>query len=383
MLAFLLPLTVFGSNLIIVIICFLWIISGNYRLKLAEILSSKLLVASIIFYLVHIIGLIWTSDMKWGLEIAHKMWYFIGLFPILYSIVQKKYIRKYIYAFLLAMAFTEIISYLIWFEIIEPFKFATVKNPTPFMSSISYNPILAFAIYLVIYELFFNKKLSQLMFFLNGLFAISMIFNMFITGGRAGQIAFFAMISILIFQFFDKDRIKSLISICLLIPGIFFTAYQTSELFQERVDSAIKNSLQYSENKSTSVGYRIAYTINSWEIFKKNMLIGVGTGDFPTEYKKINDINTPKVQSTSNPHNMYILVLSQLGLLGFFSFLSIFYYQIKIAYSSGSIFVNNVGIALPIMFLIIMFSDSYLLGHYTSLMFIFFSSFLYKDYEKD
>ena len=64
---------------------------------------------------------------------------------------------------MLAIALTEIASYLVWFELVEPFKNATVENPTPFMSHISYNPILAFAIYLVIYEVFFNKKITNLM----------------------------------------------------------------------------------------------------------------------------------------------------------------------------------------------------------------------------
>ena len=37
-LAFLLPLTVFGGNLLIVIICFIWIISGDYKSKFNQII---------------------------------------------------------------------------------------------------------------------------------------------------------------------------------------------------------------------------------------------------------------------------------------------------------------------------------------------------------
>jgi len=36
---------------------------------------------------------------------------------------------------------------------------------------------------------------------------------------------------------------------------------------------------------------------------------------------------------------------------------------------------------LPLLFLVIMWSDAYLLGHYTTTLFIFMSSFLYKTYE--
>ena len=393
-LAFLMPLTVFGANLIIVIICVLWLISGNYKSKFDQIINNKLMIASIVFFCLHVVGLLWTEDLSWGLHIVHKMWYFIGLLPILYTIVRKNDVSKYISAFLLAITITEVCSYLVWFEIIEPFKNASVLNPTPFMSHISYNPIIAFATYLVLHEIFFNKKMTNFVFSLYCFFAISMSFNMFITGGRAGQVGFFAMLIVLIFQVLDKQRIKSLILILIVIPGIFIGAYQTSDLFQKRVNNGFNNGYQiintsYDKNSETShklwntqIGYRIIFTRNSWVLIKQNPLIGIGTGDFPTEYKKVNDIFSPKIPTAKNPHNMYVLTLTQLGIVGLVSLLSIFYYQFKLALISSNKFIRDVGVTLPIMFLVMMLSDSYLLGHYTTLMFVFFSSFLYKDFEK-
>ena len=84
----------------------------------------------------------------------------------------------------------------------------------------------------------------------------------------------------------------------------------------------------------------------------------------------------------NNPHNMYILVLVQSGLVGLLSMLSIMYYQIKLSFKGSNRFFRDVGFALPFLFLVIMLSDSYLLGHFTGLLFVFFSSFLYKDFEK-
>ena len=111
-------------------------------------------------------------------------------------------------------------------------------------------------------------------------------------------------------------------------------------------------------------------------------IIGIGTGDFPSEYYKINQINSPRIPDTTNPHNMYVLVLMQLGLLGLFSMLSIFYYQFKLSVNSSNKLIRDTGLTLPLLFLVMMFSDSYLLGHFTTLMFVFFSSFSYKDFEK-
>ena len=383
-LAFLMPLTVSGANTIIVIICFLWLFSGDYKAKYNQIMSSKLMIASIVFYCLHIIGMLWTEDIQWGLHILHKMWYFLLFFPILFNIVQRKYINYYLSAFLLAIALTEIASYLVWFELVEPFKNASVENPTPFMSHISYNPILAFAIYLVLHEIFFNKKLTNLVFSFYSFFAISMTINMFITGGRAGQVAFFVMLSILIFQIFDKQRIKSLLVILIMIPSIFITAYQFNDLFKERFDLALSTTHPHPDIVNTSMGIRLNFAKNSFEVIKQNPIIGIGTGDFPSEYKKINQINTPELPNATNPHNMYILITMQLGLIGLLSMLSIFYYQLKYSFnaSNSTKFIRDVGITLPLLFLFLMLSDSYLLGHFTSLLFVFFGSFLYKDFEK-
>ena len=381
-LGFLLPLTVFGANFVIVFICCIWLISGNYKTKLNLIFSSKLMLASLLFFGLHVVGMLWTEDLQWGLHIIHKMWYFFLLWPILFTLVKKDYIKYYVGAFLLAITFTEILSYLVWFEIIPEFRHAKIWNPTPFMSHISYNPILAFAIYLISHQVLFQDKLSKLKRYIYFSLAITMSINMFITGGRAGHVMYFVMLSILIFQYFNYKKIRSLILIMIVIPSVFYTAYQSSDIFNKRVDMAVENTLNYSENKGSSVGRRITWAINSWDIIKKNLIIGVGTGDLPSEYKKINQINSPELPNINNPHNMYTLVLIQLGLLGFFSFFSIFYYQIKLSFRSSDKYIRDIGITLPVLFLVIMFSDPYLLGHYTSLMFIFFSSFLYKDFEK-
>jgi O-antigen ligase len=387
MLAFLIPLTVSGANIIILIIVVLWLFSGNYKSKYNHLKSSKLMIASIVFYCIHIIAIFWTEDLIWGLHILHKMWYFLLLFPVLFNIVQRKDIKYYVYAFLLAILLTEVVSYLIWLEIIPEFKNASVANPTPFMSHVSYNPILAFAIYLVLHEVLFNKNLNSTKFFWLGFFALTMSINMFITYGRAGQIMFFAMLAILTFQFFESQRLKALIVITIVIPGIFFAAYYSSPPFQDRVNLAIQEAVMYEAdniymNNGSSVGQRINYAINSWDIIKQNLLVGVGTGDFPREYRKINQINSSHLPNITNPHNMYVLVLVQLGLIGLVSMLSIFYYQIKLSFLSSNKFIRDSAITLPLLFLVIMLSDSYLLGHYTTLMYVFFSSFLYKDFEK-
>ena len=207
-LIFFLPISVSVTNVIIVLILVSWLFSGNFKAKFAQIRNSKLVIASIIFFLLHLIGLLWTEDIHWGGKIVKKMLDFIVLLPILYTMVKKENIKHYISAFLLAISFSELFSYLIWFEVIAPFGHATVTNPTPFVFHIIYNPLLAFATYLLAYEIRFNHELSKIRrsFFMFLFFTMSI--NMFITGGRSGQAMFFSGVVILLFQYFNKQYLK-------------------------------------------------------------------------------------------------------------------------------------------------------------------------------
>ncbi len=379
--AFVLPLTVAVGNLVAGFIIIIWLFRGTFKKDWNELKTNKVILAVLGFYVLHIVGLLWTEDLQWGLHILKKETKFL-LLPIFMLFVRKEHIKYYIYAFLLAMSMSEILSYGVWFEIIPEFKNATVANPTPFMSHISYNPFLAFAIYLLLNAILFNKKLDKKQKIIYSFFAITMSINMFITGGRGGQIMYFAMLVIILFQYFNNQRIKALFFTILIVPSIFFISYNTSNIFKSRVDLAVANVLNYEENKNTSVGLRLTFALNSWEIIKENPFIGVGTGDFVEEYKVINKKLTPQLPSTTNPHNMYTLELVQFGILGLFSLLSILYFQIRNALKSKNKIFKNIGVTLPLLFGVIMFSDSYLLGHYTSMLFIFFSAFLYKNYDK-
>jgi O-antigen ligase len=376
---FLLPLTVIGNNLAIWIAVILWLVSGNYKEKISKIMQNKLAIASILFFCVHLCGLIWTEDISWGLEMTRKMLPFLLVLPIFLTLVKKENFKYYTGSFLLAISISEGISYLIWFEIIEPFKYASIENPTALMSHISYNPFLAFAIYLVLNRLLSKERIPQFERGIYTFFTFTMTINMFITGGRAGQIMFFAALVILAFQNFKNSQIKATIISISLIIGIFSLAYSSSSLFEKRVNSAVQNIVEYKKNPDTSIGQRITFFVNSYELYRSSPIIGVGTGDFPSEYNKVNQLNSPGVRKTVQPHNMYMLILSQLGLLGIISLLGIFYSQYKIASSNQNEVIRNIGIALPLFFLIIMWSDSYLLGHFTGNLFILFSSIIYSQ----
>jgi len=380
--AFFLPLTVFGGNLFAVLIFLLWLVKADFKTDFHRLKNNKLVIAVFIYLLVYVVALLWTADMQFGLYTLRKQLKFLFI-PIFMLFVKREHVKYYILAFLASMSLSEIWSYGIFFEFLPLYGGATLSDPIPLMSHITYNPFLAIAIYLLSYYVLFDHSLGRLKKYTYSFFIITMSINMFITGGRAGQVMYFAMLVILVFQYFPKNAFKAFILSFAVVVATFSTFYVNSKIFSDRVDSAVFEISNYKTQKTSSVGRRIVMAINSWDIIKEHPIVGVGTGDFKNEYARVNRINTPKVKKDENPHNMYVLILVQFGLLGLVAMLYMFYTQIKIATKSNEEFVRKIGVALPLLYLLIMLSDSYLMVHMTGLLFIFLSSFIYKDYEAE
>jgi len=387
-LAFVFPLSVALGNTLIYLIILIWIFSGNLKSKLQQVFQNNLAILSIVFFGINLLGMLWTTNIEMGLFQLKKMIDFLLILPIFLVITRKENIPIYINLFLFSIGITIFLSFLVWFEIIPPILKATLENPTVTMSHISYNPFLAIAAYICLYLAYLKEGQSSFLKIFLTVFFVAIAFNMFITGGRAGQIMFLFMLVFFFFQKHGYRSIKSYLLIFFFIPGIVFFAYEYSDNFNRRINDSIKN-VNFIEDESlrgTSIGQRITWAESTIDMFLKYPLYGVGTGDFKDEFEKIHykkfEKITEIVPSTTNPHNMYLLVLSTLGILGFISFILIFVYQIFFAIKSKG-FNYYFGTTLPLAFLLIMFSDSYLLGHFTTTLYVFFSSFLYKNFDTD
>jgi len=382
-LIFFIPFSTAAGSILSAVILLLWLVHGEFREQYKSLKNNKVAIVSLMIVAMHIIGLLWTSDLDWGLHMLRKQWKFL-MIPIFMLYVKKEHMAYYFYAFVLAMSLSELISYGIWFELIEPFKSATTHNPTPFVTHIVYNPFLAIAIYLIASEILFYKQRFNYKQWLYVFFLTTMTINMFITGGRSGQAMLFLVAIILSLQYFGiKKIIKSMSISIMIIVGIFYLAYNFSGIFHERVNLTVHNVLNYDQNKNSSVGKRITFALNGLEVFSENAIVGVGTGDLPSAMQEKHQLNTPEVTAPDNPHNMYVMWLVQFGVIGFLMLMLLFYMQIKVALLHNNQVMRRFGVALPLLFILANIGESYLSLHATSLLFAVFSAIIYsnKSYE--
>ena len=369
-LIFSIPFSTSVSSILALVMLAGWLLKGDFQRDWHQIKTSRIVIACLLFLGLHIVGLLWTSDLMHGLSVLKKQWKFV-LVPVAMCCVRKEHVKFYIGSLILAMTIAVMVSYGVWLEMIPPTGRGTVYNPVPFGTHITYNVLLALAIYLTARSLLFDARSS---FVLQGSYLLiltMMVVNMFITGGRSGQVMFFASVIVLCFQYFGVQFIKAGVVSIAISLSILTSAFSFSDLFRYRLLGAISN-------RYVSTQERIAYAAAGLEIFSRHPLIGVGTGDLPAELKKTDPHQKPGFYA-GNPHNMYIMEMVQFGILGLVSLLYVFYVQIRHAFEAQDVAIRQIGVAIPLLYLVVNFGESYLSVHATSLLFAAFSSFLYKD----
>ncbi len=375
LLAFVLPLSTSAISIVALLILLLWLIEGRFADKAAEIFTNPVAIAVLAFLTMLVLGLLWSPDVWAGLDILRNRWKIL-LLPVLLTGISFERRSLYINCFLAGMSVTMLITFLAWFDLIH-YADVSPTHLTRKVFHVIYNPLLAFSIYLVLHQAIWGKLRNGVRFGLISLAGL-MIFNMFITEGRTGQVAFFVLTSALLFQIFKGNRIKAVAAICLLLPTLFSAGYFFSPVFQQRIDTARQEISQFKTNPHTSVGMRMQFCQNSLAIIRQHPWLGVGTGGFKSAYEQKNQEKTPYCIATDNPHNQYILIAVMVGLPGLVVMLLIFAAMFRQAWVMNDQW-QRVRYAFPLFFMVIMLAESYLKVYETGFFFALFAAILYKQ----
>jgi len=376
LLAFSLPLSTSVVTITVLLIMVCWLVEGGYGEKWREIIVSPICIAVFVFLGVMLVGLCWTDDFMSGVKAIGKLWK-VWLLPVFLTTVRWGRRWWYVAAFIAGVTVVMLLIDFSRFNLLPVAAVSYLSGLSIIYRHIVFTPMLAFVSYLLLHQLLWGEaKGGQRWLML--VLAVMIIFNIFITQGRIGQIAFFVLMALLLFQFFRSNLLKAVLVMLVLLPLVFTAAYRFSPVFQGRMDEIRQNVLTYEKNPDTSVGLRLTYWKNSWEIIKTSPWFGVGTGNFNSTYSRINLQASPGVPTTDNPHNEYIVIAVQLGLFGLLSMLSLFFVQI---YQAGQITDGweRIRLAFPLFFLTIMLTDSYLNTSGSGFMFSLCSAIFFKS----
>lgn len=149
---------------------------------------------------------------------------------------------------------------------------------------------------------------------------IATLINLFyIAPGRTGMLVFIGLLLLTVFQRLSFKKALLALLVCLAAVA---AAYFTSDNFSSRVSEAVHEIEHYKPGKSrTSLGMRFDWWHNSITLIKEKPVLGHGTGSFEVVQKKL--IEGKRTKRSDNPHNEYLLIAVQTGLVGCLLYLTL------------------------------------------------------------
>lgn len=297
--------------------------------------------------------------------------------------------RRAQYAFFGAMGLTLLLSYLVALKLMPVQHWMTTAttsdNPAIFHSYITQNNMMAFAAFLALLECRDTLTLRSRMAW--GAFAgLAIASVLFMSQGRTGYLILLALLcwfawSTLARYFHQRGKAWGgtqgliLLMVAALLVG---TAYVASPRLHDRVNvvaAELKAWQPNHENQGSSTGTRLNYYYNTIQIVEKNPLAGVGTGGF--EHAFAEQIRGTNLLTVANPHNEYLLITVQAGVIGLVLLLYLFYTLWRCAPLLGTALEQDAARGLVLAYMVNCAFNSALHDHADGLFFSWMAAVLF------
>lgn len=378
--AFFIPLSVFVSDVLLGVLALLWLVQGDLKFKIQKIKSSSYLVSILLLMCLYAIGMLW-GDFHGGSTWVFEKTSLLLIIPILYtSGYSHQAIKRSILAFLISIFIISFCSTLISIGIIQPLS--TYSTIFPNAAAINvimpynyHNIYLAFSIPIAVIA-FMKTNRSKTAYTILAFFLLIVTFSLFSEKGRAGYVLYFLSYLFLVFYFF-KSKPSIMVTGLVSIMVLMFAIYSNSSLIKNRFDNTIKNTESFNSKKLNNISIRYYLVKYSMEKIALKPLLGYGTGSFVEEFSSISGHANDVLQNThKTPHNNFIFIWFELGLIGLILLMFLFYAQIKSVLNLSHPYLR---ILFPILFIMILFSDNFLQNHDSAILYAYLS-FVYGNY---
>lgn len=371
------PLSKAADAFLLVLVLLLWLAGGRYGEKLRFIGKNPVAWVSLLLFALTIGGLFYGKVDKDSLSDAKT---FI-LIPLLLPLFGDPRFRKYgLRAFLTAMGFVLLVSWLLFFDLLPPGGFwkGIPENPYVVHQYITQNVLMAFAAAAWAGYARLGKNPAARAG--AAVLAVAAVANiLFLIPGKTGHVILAVLI---LYYFMDwlgwRKGVPAALGMIVLLFGIVF-AFPGSALHQ-RTTQAVREFREWGPGQESAgvvnaIGYRMEFWRTSWSIFLDRPWTGAGTGGFPGAYAE-------KVQGTDrivtdNPHSQYLLTAVELGVVGLAALLALFAVQWRTSASLPGPVDPFLARSLVLTLATGSLFNSLLSDHTESLFFVFLSALLF------
>ena len=353
------------------IVIFCEVFNKDFIKRQKTMLSSPLVLCFILYFFLHLLGLLWTSDLEEGLDTINRNVPFL-LFGFLWLAAKYEKRNLYMFAFVTGLSICSLLAHYNLLQQIYPSYLIEGivsgkrggEETSPFLSHLTFAPILAVGIYFIVWSfLSAGKNIKHLIIKFGAL--LLLFSNLVFSTGRAGFLMLIVLACSAIINSSKNIRV-GFFKLIFIIPLCVLSIYFISENVKNRVDAGFNDVQTFSQNPNSSIGLRMVFAIQSFDLFLQNPFFGTGTGGLRSQYEKVVRPEFENLVTPNNPHNQYLMISSNLGVIGLAALLLLFFLSFKYSDSRGK--------AIVLGYIVICFVESYLWRANTSFLFVYFIS---------
>mgnify|MGYP001476625210 CR=1 FL=1 len=371
-------------NLFIFLTLIFLLLSGNLKNNLVIAWRNPVSKVALILFFLLILSFNWTIDSSEAVDVLKKyneLWYIALILPLFNSDRRRNIGIK---AYLISMGIVLFGVYLMFFEVMLPIEW-TLKGRSHhfnidggFASHIITNILMAFAMFIAAHKSILSRSFFKVPYFI--FFVFSAYYVLFISTGTSGQILGISLIFLFIIQ-------HTGVRAALLIPGILalitiLTFSSENNGLRFAIDKIYVRWHHYTYTDTAGNNTRPRIYIHAVKLIRDEPWIGTGVGSYEEALRsKQPEFYAVTTVAKKNPHNEYLLITTQLGFVGLFVLLYLFYTQAAYSERIREKEYKYIAQGLVILIIIGCIGNSMILDSREGHFWAFFSALLFSKFK--
>lgn len=347
-LGFTIPIWVVADGVLLGLLVLCWTVSGGWRERLRRITANPVAVAAVLLFAWLLLGTVWGGGTLEERALWVKKYANLLLIPLLISMVidaQEK--KRAILALATSLAVTLVLSFAFsvgflptgWFIDCDPSSFCAFpkpitcdsSNPCIFKKHTTHNMLMAFGVLLFgVLAWKSSRRWARWGWAVASCLAASNVLLM--VQGRTGYVVLAGLVMVAFHMYFGW---RGMVAAVIALGVMFSAAYQISTSFHDRVNLVATGVARWNPQMATYDGVteRMEFFYHTIEIIQEHPLVGAGTGGFAQAYAV--HAKQAGVPVPTHPHNQYLLIMAQVGIVGLGLLLWLFVQQWRSASLAG------------------------------------------------
>jgi O-antigen ligase len=324
---FTIPVWTLADGVLIGVLIPAWLCTGDWTGKLRRVRDSSVALSALVLIGMLALGTLWGMGGIEDRAVAFKKYSELLFVPLLISMgISAETKNRALMAFCASVAVTLILSLCLAAGLLP--VMGLVKgvqgNPfCPFKKHTTHNVLMAFGSMLFAVQAWRAQE-CRWRWIWGGLAVLAAANVVLMVQGRTGYVVIAALGMALLYRAYRWKGIPVAIG---LVAGIGAGAYGVSPVFQQGAELVVEGFQQWSPEKRAvdPVGERVEFYYHTLDIIRAHPIVGVGTGGFSEAYAE--QVRGTQFPVTRHPHNQYLLIAAQLGVVGLVLMLWLFAQQ--------------------------------------------------------